>query len=188
MNRCHIVKVEQISFLVNFNDWVYFFIDGFFHPNLWRIIAFFMFCFDFLIAGYMHIYLCNVCVCLSVCQGTSNQLNLLGSTENHYNSMVRMFSNCSVVLENLEVTYTQKHHSLAFLQVCNLTQLIKISACPHCDKSLLGLDLWKIKGQSGHSLEILFERVCYFVSHFPNRRTNMGSRITSSLGGGNKSP
>uniref|UniRef100_H3D7Q9 receptor protein-tyrosine kinase n=1 Tax=Tetraodon nigroviridis TaxID=99883 RepID=H3D7Q9_TETNG len=30
--------------------------------------------------------------------------------------MLRMFSNCSVVLENLEVTYAQKHHSLAFLQ------------------------------------------------------------------------
>lgn len=116
-----------------------------------ELLHFSFFCFDFFIAGYMHTYLCNVSVCLSVCQGTTNQLNLLGNPENHYNSMVRMFSNCSVVLENLEVTYIQKHHSLAFLQVCNLTQLIRISACPHCDKSLLGLDLWKIKGQSGLS-------------------------------------
>ncbi|CAG05346.1 unnamed protein product [Tetraodon nigroviridis] len=38
--------------------------------------------------------------------------------------MLRMFSNCSVVLENLEVTYAQKHHSLAFLQVCMRTQPI----------------------------------------------------------------
>lgn len=76
----------------------------------------------------------------------SNQLNLLGTPENHYDNMLRMFSNCSVVLENLEVTYTQKHHSLTFLQVCILTQQIRISACPQGDKSLLGLDLWKIKG------------------------------------------
>uniref|UniRef100_H3D7Q7 receptor protein-tyrosine kinase n=1 Tax=Tetraodon nigroviridis TaxID=99883 RepID=H3D7Q7_TETNG len=51
-----------------------------------------------------------------ICQGTSNRLNLLGNYENHYETMLRMFSNCSVVLENLEVTYAQKHHSLAFLQ------------------------------------------------------------------------
>lgn len=81
-----------------------------------------------------------VCVCVSVCQGMSNQLNLLGGPESHYDKMLKMFSNCSVVLENLEVTYTQKHHSLDFLQVCILTQL-RISACPQCDKSSFGLDL-----------------------------------------------
>uniref|UniRef100_A0A674MHP6 Receptor protein-tyrosine kinase n=1 Tax=Takifugu rubripes TaxID=31033 RepID=A0A674MHP6_TAKRU len=46
----------------------------------------------------------------------SNQLTLLGTRENHYDNMQRMFSNCSVVLENLEVTYTLEHHSLSFLQ------------------------------------------------------------------------
>ncbi|XP_029698332.1 melanoma receptor tyrosine-protein kinase-like [Takifugu rubripes] len=51
-----------------------------------------------------------------VCQGMSNQLTLLGTRENHYDNMQRMFSNCSVVLENLEVTYTLEHHSLSFLQ------------------------------------------------------------------------
>uniref|UniRef100_A0A3Q1BMD8 Receptor protein-tyrosine kinase n=1 Tax=Amphiprion ocellaris TaxID=80972 RepID=A0A3Q1BMD8_AMPOC len=51
-----------------------------------------------------------------LCQGMSNQLNLLGTRENHYDSMVRMFSNCSVVLENLEVTYSLEHHDLGFLQ------------------------------------------------------------------------
>uniref|UniRef100_A0A3Q1ELU9 Receptor protein-tyrosine kinase n=1 Tax=Acanthochromis polyacanthus TaxID=80966 RepID=A0A3Q1ELU9_9TELE len=60
------------------------------------------------------------CCCSSpgrrVCQGMSNQLNLLGTRENHYDNMVRMFSNCSVVLENLEVTYSLENHDLGFLQ------------------------------------------------------------------------
>ncbi|KAM3593948.1 uncharacterized protein V6R79_026296 [Siganus canaliculatus] len=46
----------------------------------------------------------------------NNHLNQLGTRENHYNNMVRMFTNCSVVLENLEVTYTLEHHDLSFLQ------------------------------------------------------------------------
>lgn len=57
------------------------------------------------------------CLSLSVCQGMSNHLSLLGTYEQHYDSMVRMYSNCSVVLENLEITYTQEHHDLSFLQV-----------------------------------------------------------------------
>ena len=47
----------------------------------------------------------------------SNQLTLLRSRENHYDNMVRMYSNCSVVLENLEVTYSLEHQDLSFLQV-----------------------------------------------------------------------
>uniref|UniRef100_A0AAX7U050 Receptor protein-tyrosine kinase n=1 Tax=Astatotilapia calliptera TaxID=8154 RepID=A0AAX7U050_ASTCA len=52
----------------------------------------------------------------TLCQGMSNHLSLLGTYEQHYDSMVRMYSNCSVVLENLEITYTQEHHDLSFLQ------------------------------------------------------------------------
>lgn len=48
----------------------------------------------------------------------SNQLALLGTRENHYDNMVRMYSHCSVVLENLEITYTLQHQDLSFLQVC----------------------------------------------------------------------
>uniref|UniRef100_A0A672J1W2 Receptor protein-tyrosine kinase n=1 Tax=Salarias fasciatus TaxID=181472 RepID=A0A672J1W2_SALFA len=53
---------------------------------------------------------------VSVCQGMSNQLTLLGTRENHYENMRKIYSNCSVVLENLEVTYTLEHHDLSFLQ------------------------------------------------------------------------
>ncbi|XP_023265925.1 melanoma receptor tyrosine-protein kinase-like [Seriola lalandi dorsalis] len=60
------------------------------------------------------------CCCTSpgrrVCQGMSNQLTLLGTRENHYDNMVRMYSNCSVVMENLEVTYALEHQDLSFLQ------------------------------------------------------------------------
>uniref|UniRef100_A0A6Q2Z0F8 Receptor protein-tyrosine kinase n=1 Tax=Esox lucius TaxID=8010 RepID=A0A6Q2Z0F8_ESOLU len=58
--------------------------------------------------------LCHVVVL--VCQGTSNKLTQLGTEDEHYNSMVRMYSNCSVVLENLELTYTQDYHDLTFLK------------------------------------------------------------------------
>uniref|UniRef100_A0A673AMI0 Receptor protein-tyrosine kinase n=1 Tax=Sphaeramia orbicularis TaxID=375764 RepID=A0A673AMI0_9TELE len=56
--------------------------------------------------------------CRSVvfCQGTSNHLTLLGTRDHHYDNMMRMYSNCSVVLENLEVTYTQENHDLSFLR------------------------------------------------------------------------
>ncbi|TNN26555.1 Melanoma receptor tyrosine-protein kinase [Liparis tanakae] len=45
-----------------------------------------------------------------------NYLTLLGTRERHYVNMVKMYSNCSVVLENLEVTYSLEHHDLGFLQ------------------------------------------------------------------------
>ncbi|KAM6953744.1 melanoma receptor tyrosine-protein kinase-like [Aplochiton taeniatus] len=50
-----------------------------------------------------------------VCQGTSNLLTLLGTVNDHYDNLVRMYTNCTVVLENLEVTYTQEYHDLGFL-------------------------------------------------------------------------
>lgn len=86
-----------------------------------------------------------LCVWVSVCQGMSNQLNLLGTPKNHYDNMLRMFSNCSVVLENLEVTYTEKHHSLAFLQVSIRTHQIRISSSLQCEFDRL----WDIKRQPG---------------------------------------
>ncbi|XP_047205925.1 melanoma receptor tyrosine-protein kinase-like isoform X2 [Girardinichthys multiradiatus] len=51
-----------------------------------------------------------------VCQGMSNQLTLLGTREYHYGNMKRMYSNCNIVLENLEITYTQEHQDLSFLE------------------------------------------------------------------------
>ncbi|KAG7523732.1 epidermal growth factor receptor [Solea senegalensis] len=51
-----------------------------------------------------------------VCQGISNRLNLLGSKEDHYQNMVKTYSNCTVVLENLEVTYMEAHRDLSFLR------------------------------------------------------------------------
>uniref|UniRef100_A0A8C7DKZ5 Receptor protein-tyrosine kinase n=1 Tax=Oncorhynchus kisutch TaxID=8019 RepID=A0A8C7DKZ5_ONCKI len=51
-----------------------------------------------------------------VCQGISNRLTLLGTVDDHYNNLVRMYSNCTVVLENLELTYIQEYHDLSFLK------------------------------------------------------------------------
>ncbi|KAM9337115.1 melanoma receptor tyrosine-protein kinase [Symphorus nematophorus] len=51
-----------------------------------------------------------------VCQGTHNELSLSGTHENHYDNMVSMYSNCSMVLDNLEITHTLEHQDLSFLQ------------------------------------------------------------------------
>ncbi|XP_056290617.1 melanoma receptor tyrosine-protein kinase-like [Pseudoliparis swirei] len=52
----------------------------------------------------------------TVCQGMQNYLTQLGTREHHYDNMVKTYSNCTVVLENLEVTYTLEHQDLDFLQ------------------------------------------------------------------------
>uniref|UniRef100_A0A3Q0SLV6 receptor protein-tyrosine kinase n=1 Tax=Amphilophus citrinellus TaxID=61819 RepID=A0A3Q0SLV6_AMPCI len=51
-----------------------------------------------------------------VCQGVTNRLNLLGTKEDHYRNMVKTYSNCTVVLENLEITYMEDHCDLSFLR------------------------------------------------------------------------
>nr|XP_019968118.1 PREDICTED: melanoma receptor tyrosine-protein kinase-like [Paralichthys olivaceus] len=64
----------------------------------------------------------------------SNQLTLLGTHENHHDNLVRMYSNCSVVLENLEVTYARQHHDLSFLQVL----LTKLQCAKQCSRRCRG--------------------------------------------------
>ncbi|MGH0120801.1 UNVERIFIED_CONTAM: hypothetical protein FKN15_065137 [Acipenser sinensis] len=51
-----------------------------------------------------------------VCQGISNKLTRLGTYEDHFNNLVRMYSNCTVVLENLEITYIERKRDLSFLK------------------------------------------------------------------------
>uniref|UniRef100_A0A671XJ71 Receptor protein-tyrosine kinase n=1 Tax=Sparus aurata TaxID=8175 RepID=A0A671XJ71_SPAAU len=51
----------------------------------------------------------------AVCQGITNRLNLLGSKEDHYLNMVKTYSNCTVVLENLEITHMEDHRDMSFL-------------------------------------------------------------------------
>ncbi|XP_037311535.2 melanoma receptor tyrosine-protein kinase-like [Pungitius pungitius] len=71
-------------------------------------------------AAALLLLLLGRCCCTSpgrtVCQGMHNYLTLLGDREYHYKNMVRMYTNCSVVLENLEITYTLEHQDLSFLQ------------------------------------------------------------------------
>ncbi|CAL1596691.1 unnamed protein product [Knipowitschia caucasica] len=51
-----------------------------------------------------------------VCLGSSNQLNQLGTQQNHYENLRKTFENCTSVLKNLEITHTQAQHNLSFLQ------------------------------------------------------------------------
>uniref|UniRef100_A0A4W5P002 Receptor protein-tyrosine kinase n=1 Tax=Hucho hucho TaxID=62062 RepID=A0A4W5P002_9TELE len=57
-----------------------------------------------------------LCLLVSVCQGISNRLTLLATEDDHFNNLVKMYSNCTVVLENLELTYIQDYHDLSFLK------------------------------------------------------------------------
>ena len=59
----------------------------------------------------------NCFVFPAVCQGVTNRLNLLGSKDDHYLNMVKTYSNCTVVLENLEITHMEEHRDLSFLKV-----------------------------------------------------------------------
>ncbi|XP_065126013.1 epidermal growth factor receptor isoform X10 [Paramisgurnus dabryanus] len=51
-----------------------------------------------------------------VCQGANNKLALLGTVDDHYQILVKMYSNCTVILENLEITYLTEKHDLSFLK------------------------------------------------------------------------
>uniref|UniRef100_G3PYZ7 Receptor protein-tyrosine kinase n=1 Tax=Gasterosteus aculeatus aculeatus TaxID=481459 RepID=G3PYZ7_GASAC len=62
--------------------------------------------------GLLHF---SFCPFPAVCQGITNRLNLLGTEDDHYLNMVKTYSNCTVVLENLEVTYMADHRDLSFL-------------------------------------------------------------------------
>ncbi|XP_028917874.1 epidermal growth factor receptor isoform X1 [Ornithorhynchus anatinus] len=51
-----------------------------------------------------------------VCQGTGNKLTQLGTLDDHFLSLQRMYNNCEVVLGNLEITYVQRNYDLSFLK------------------------------------------------------------------------
>ncbi|XP_032421622.1 epidermal growth factor receptor [Xiphophorus hellerii] len=51
-----------------------------------------------------------------VCQGFSNRVNLMDNKEDHYLNMVKTYSNCTIVLENLEITHVDGNRDLSFLK------------------------------------------------------------------------
>lgn len=59
-----------------------------------------------------------------VCQGFSNRVNLMDNKEDHYLNMVKTYSNCTIVLENLEITHVDENRDLSFLKVKAYTMLL----------------------------------------------------------------
>ncbi|XP_053570529.1 epidermal growth factor receptor isoform X2 [Bombina bombina] len=51
-----------------------------------------------------------------VCFGTSNLFNQVGSTDDHYNRLQRMYTDCEIVLGNLEITNINRNQSADFLK------------------------------------------------------------------------
>ncbi|XP_068200038.1 melanoma receptor tyrosine-protein kinase-like isoform X2 [Antennarius striatus] len=91
------------------------------------------------------------CRCINpggrVCQGMSNQLTLLGTRDNHYDNLVRMYANCSLVLENLEITYTLENQDLSFLKsIQEVSGYVLIAINEAANIPLVNLRL--IRGQS----------------------------------------
>ncbi|XP_066540239.1 epidermal growth factor receptor-like isoform X2 [Hoplias malabaricus] len=72
------------------------------------------------ILGVLYVTLLSLVYCAEserkVCQGTGNKLSLLAQADDHYGALVRMYSNCTVVLENLEITHIGEHYNLSFLR------------------------------------------------------------------------
>uniref|UniRef100_S4RBI1 receptor protein-tyrosine kinase n=1 Tax=Petromyzon marinus TaxID=7757 RepID=S4RBI1_PETMA len=50
------------------------------------------------------------------CVGTENKMSLLGSAEKQYNTLRSMYTNCEVVMGNLEITYIRNGSDLSFLR------------------------------------------------------------------------
>ncbi|XP_060762391.1 epidermal growth factor receptor [Neoarius graeffei] len=71
-------------------------------------------------SGFLLTFLISLGSCLTpdkkVCQGSNNRLTLLSTEDDHYQNMVKMYSNCTVILENLEITHTTHTHDLSFLK------------------------------------------------------------------------
>lgn len=76
-------------------------------------LAFHVICFFFFFLSFF-----------AVCQGTSNRLTQLGTFEDHFLSLQRMFNNCEVVLGNLEITYMQRNYDLSFLKVSSISLIV----------------------------------------------------------------
>ncbi|XP_044151217.1 epidermal growth factor receptor [Bufo gargarizans] len=51
-----------------------------------------------------------------VCLGNENKLTQMSTVEDHYNSMMRMYNGCQVVLGNLEITHLKRGHDLSFVR------------------------------------------------------------------------
>lgn len=67
----------------------------------------------------------------------------MGSREDHYANMLKTYSNCTVVLENLEITYMEEHRDLSFLRVKSIFYKFCFYAkCP------APCNIFKLSGQS----------------------------------------
>ncbi|XP_030072896.1 epidermal growth factor receptor [Microcaecilia unicolor] len=51
-----------------------------------------------------------------VCQGTSNKLSQIGTADEHFNGLQKMYNNCEIVLGNLEITNVPHQYDLSFLK------------------------------------------------------------------------
>lgn len=52
----------------------------------------------------------------TVCLGNENRFSQLGTVEEHYSSLKKMYNGCEIVLGNLEITHLTRNHDPSFLK------------------------------------------------------------------------
>uniref|UniRef100_A0A3Q1AYS3 Receptor protein-tyrosine kinase n=1 Tax=Amphiprion ocellaris TaxID=80972 RepID=A0A3Q1AYS3_AMPOC len=110
----------------------------------------------------------------AVCQGISNRFNLLGSKDNHYLNMVKTYGNCTVVLENLEVTHMEEHRDLSFLRSIEEVGGYVMIAINTASR----ISLENLRVIRGHTLYEGEFALVVFGNY--NKESNMGRRCDSS--------
>ncbi|XP_069586274.1 epidermal growth factor receptor [Ranitomeya imitator] len=103
-----------------------------------------------------------------VCLGTDNKLTQIGSPEDHYNFMRRMYNGCQVVLGNLEITHLKRNYNVSFLEDIQEVDgyvLIAVNAV----KQIPLVNLRIIRGNTFHKNSALA-----ILSNFQDKSTNVG--------------
>ncbi|XP_077125264.1 epidermal growth factor receptor [Ranitomeya variabilis] len=103
-----------------------------------------------------------------VCLGTDNKLTQIGSPEDHYNFMKRMYNGCQVVLGNLEITHLKRNYNVSFLEDIQEVDgyvLIAVNAV----KQIPLVNLRIIRGNTFHKNSALS-----ILSNFQDKSTTVG--------------
>lgn len=73
-----------------------------------------------------------------VCSGTQNGLSTTGTSEIQYNLTKKIYTNCEIVMGNLEITMMEHSRDFSFLQV-RLSRFI-----PEVSGKVISTHRWKI--------------------------------------------
>src|SRR4029434_214642 len=73
----------------------------------------------------------EICVC-AVCLGTDMKTSLLSSQENHHELLRLLYTDCSVIHGNLEITHLHGNRGISFLTRAVVVSWLFLSVCAWC--------------------------------------------------------